>query len=106
MRKIMGEMRQHAVSQMPVVGPDGMLAGTIEEVDLLNHVLDKGHSHSQEEPIDPLVQNAKAVYPAQTPLEEAMPMLTNGYALIIADQGRPSSILTKIDVLDYVAGKM
>ncbi len=106
MRKVMSAMRQHAVSQMPVVGADGMLAGTIEEVDLLNHVLDKGHNHSQDETIDQLVQNAKAVYPPQTSLEEAMPMLTEGYALILAEQGRPTSILTKIDVLDYVAGKM
>ncbi len=106
MRAVMTAMRQHAVSQMPVIGTDGMLAGTIEEVDLLNHVLDREHNHSQDETIDQLVQNAKAVYPPQTSLEEAMAMLTDGYALIIAEQGRPTSILTKIDVLDYVAGKM
>jgi cystathionine beta-synthase len=106
MRKVMAVMRQHAISQMPVVGADGTLAGTIEEVDLLNHVLEKDHDHSQDEPIDQLVQHAKAVYPPQTPLEEAMPMLTQGYALIIADQGHPASILTKIDVLDYVAGRI
>src|SRR5512140_1893942 len=106
MRKVMATMRQNAVSQMPVVGADGMLAGTIEEVDLLNHVVESKHNHSQEESIDHLVQNAKAVYPPETPLEDAMPMLTNGYALIIVEQGRPTGILTKIDVLDYVAGKM
>jgi cystathionine beta-synthase len=106
MRKVMTAMRQHAVSQMPVVGADGMLAGTIEEVDLLNHVLESGHNHSHDESIDMLVQNAKAVFPPEASLEEAMPMLTDGYALILAEQGRPTGILTKIDVLDYVAGKM
>ncbi|HEX8990912.1 MAG TPA: pyridoxal-phosphate dependent enzyme [Anaerolineales bacterium] len=105
MRKIMTSMRQNAVSQMPVVRTDGALVGTIEEVDLLNHVLD-AHNHSQDESIDRLVQNAKAVFPPDATLEEAMPMLTEGYALIIAEQGRPTGILTKIDVLDYVAGKM
>jgi cystathionine beta-synthase len=105
MRKVMTGMRQNAVSQMPVVGADGALVGTIEEVDLLNHVLD-AHNHNQDESIDRLVQNAKAVFPPEASLEEAMPMLTQGYALIIAEQGRPSGILTKIDVLDYVAGKM
>jgi cystathionine beta-synthase len=106
MRKVMTAMRQNAVSQMPVVGPDGTLVGTIEEVDLLNHVLESSHNHSHDESIDRLVQNAKAVFPPETSLEEAMPMLTAGYALIIAEQGRPNAILTKIDVLDYVAGKM
>ncbi len=106
MRKVMTAMRQNAVSQMPVVGQDGMLAGTIEEVDLLNHVIESKHNHSSDESIDRLVQNAKAVFPPSASLEEAMPMLTDGYALIVAEQGRPSGILTKIDVLDYVAGKM
>jgi cystathionine beta-synthase len=106
MRKVMTNMRQNAISQMPVVGDDGSLAGTIEEVDLLNHVLENGHNHNPDGPIDLLVQNAKAVYPPSTSLDEAMSLLTNGYALIIAEQGKPTGILTKIDILDYVAGKM
>src|SRR5512140_101095 len=60
MRKVMTAMRQNAISQMPVVGSDGMLAGTLEEVDLLNHVLEDAHNHSQDESIDQLVQNAMA----------------------------------------------
>jgi len=106
MRKVMTNMRQNAISQMPVVGEDGSLAGTIEEVDLLNHVLENGHNHNPDESIDLLVQNAKAVFPSEASLGEAMAMLTAGYALIIADQGKPTGILTKIDILDYVAGKM
>ena len=105
MKKVMAAMRQHAISQMPVIGADGMLAGTMEEVDLLNHVLDN-HQHSQDETIDQLVQNAKAVFPPDTTLDEAMPMLTDGYALIVVEQGHPAGILTKIDVLEYVAGKI
>jgi cystathionine beta-synthase len=105
LRTVMATMRQQGISQMPVVGPDGSLVGTIEEVDLLNRVLD-AHNHTRDAVIDDLVQNAKAVYPADTVLDEAMPMLTEGYALIIADGGKPSGILTKIDVLDYVVGKI
>lgn len=105
MRKVMASMRQYAVSQMPVIGADGTLAGTIEEVDLLNHLLES-HQHLQDEPIDALIQNAQAVYPPDTTLDEAMPMLTQGFALIVVDAGKPTGILTKIDVLDYVAGKI
>jgi predicted transcriptional regulator len=35
-----------------------------------------------------------------------MPSLTAGYALIVAENSKPVGILTKIDVLDYVAGKI
>jgi len=104
-RKIIAVMHEHAISQMPVVGPDGALVGLIEEVDLLNHMLDK-HPHTQEESIDPLVQNASAVFPAETSLEEAMQSLKSGLALIVVENSKPTGILTKIDVLDYVAGKI
>ncbi len=104
-RKVVTVMHQHGVSQMPVVGADGALVGLLEEVDLLNHMLEK-HEHSNEEAIDALVQNAGAVFPPDAPLEQAMPSLTAGYALIIVENSKPVGILTKIDVLDYVAGKI
>lgn len=104
-RKVVNVMHQNAVSQMPVVDKDGNLTGLIEEVDLLNHLLEK-HDHSHEEPIDSLIQKASAVFPPETLLEEAMPSLTAGLALIVVEQNKPIGILTKIDVLDYVAGKI
>ncbi len=104
-RKVVTVMHQNGVSQMPVVGTGGELVGLLEEVDLLNHMLE-GHNHSNEEPIDPLVQNAGAVFPPETSLEETMPSLTSGYALIVVESSTPIGILTKIDVLDYVAGKI
>jgi cystathionine beta-synthase len=104
-RKVVAVMHQHGISQMPVVGKDGSLAGLIEEVDMLNHMLEK-HEHSQDETIDVLVQNAGATFPPETSLEEAMQSLKSGLALIVVDNSRPIGILTKIDVLDYVAGKI
>jgi len=106
MRKVMSIMREHSISQMPVVGPDGALVGLLEEVDLLNHLLDHEGGHSQDEAIDDLVQNARAVYPPESTLDECMPSLTEGYALLVVEGGRPVGILTKIDVLDYVAGRI
>jgi cystathionine beta-synthase len=104
-RQVVGSMHEHGISQMPVVGQDGPLVGLLEEVDLLNHMLEK-HEHSQDEVIDPLVQNAGAVFPMETSLEETMQSLKAGYALIVVENSRPVGILTKIDVLDYVAGKI
>lgn len=104
-RKVVTVMHQNAVSQMPVVGEDGSLVGLIEEVDLLNHMLEK-HDHSNDETINSLVQNANAVFPPETPLENAMPSLKDGLAIIVVEHSKPIGILTKIDVLDYVAGKI
>jgi len=104
-RNVVTTMHQNGISQTPVVGLGGELVGMIEEVDLLNHMLEK-HNHSHEEPIDSLVQNAGAVFPPDTSIEETMPSLTAGYALIVIENSKPIGILTKIDVLDYVAGKI
>ncbi len=105
MRKVMTIMRQNGISQMPVIGDDGSLIGTIEELDLLNHLMDQ-HEHSHDESIDSLVQNAKAVFPPDTSLDETMHYLTDGYALIVVEDSHPVGILTKMDVLDYVSGKI
>jgi cystathionine beta-synthase len=104
-RRVVSVMHEQGISQMPVVGEDGSLVGLIEEVDLLNHMLIE-HDHSPDEAMDPLVQNAGAVFPSETSLEETMPSLKSGYALIVVENSRPVGILTKIDVLDYVAGKI
>jgi len=105
-RKVVTVMHQHSISQMPVAGADGTLVGLLEEVDVLNHMLEQHAGHSHDEPIDGLVQNAGAVFPPEASLEETMPSLTAGYALIVIENSRPIGILTKIDVLDYVAGKI
>jgi cystathionine beta-synthase len=104
-RKVVTVMHQNGISQVPVVGSNGELVGMLEEVDLLNHMLEK-HDHSHEESIDSLVQNAGAVFPPDTTIEATLPSLTAGYALLVAENSRPIGILTKIDVLDYVAGKI
>src|SRR5262245_14952171 len=91
MRKVVTVMHEHGISQMPVVGANSALVGLLEEVDLLNHMLDR-HEHSQEEPIDSLVQNASAVFPPDTSLEDAMPSLKSGLALIVVENSRPIGI--------------
>ena len=63
-------------------------------------------STATDEPIDHLVQNADATFPPETSFEEAMQSLKSGLALIVVDNSRAVGILTKIDVLDYVAGKI
>jgi cystathionine beta-synthase len=105
MRDVMAVMREHSISQMPVVGADNALVGLIDEVDLLNHMLEH-EGHSQDEAVDGLVQNARAVFPPESTLDECMPSLTEGFALLVVEGGQPVGILTKIDVLDYVAGKI
>ncbi len=105
MRKVLALMRQNGISQVPVVSADGKLIGLLDEVDMLNHMLDH-HVHTNDESVDALVQKARAVYSPEMSLDEAVSALTAGDAVIVTENEKPIGILTKIDVLDYIAGKI
>jgi len=96
-------MKEHDISQVPALNPDGSMAGLVAEVDLLKHMLDRGASQPGDETIRDIVQPAEAVYPEDALLEEVLPVVVDGYVVLVTDGKRPTGILTKIDVLDYIA---
>jgi cystathionine beta-synthase len=99
-------MKDHDISQVPALNPDGSLAGLVTEVDLLKHMLDGGQTHTADERIAPIVQPAEAVFPASASLEEVLPVIVDGYVALVTEADRPVGILTKIDVLDYISQEM
>ncbi len=103
MSEVISLMKEHDISQVPALKPDGSLAGLVTEVDLLKHMLEKDHRHSPDETVAAIVQPAEAVFPAHCSLEEVLPQIVEGYVVLVTEADRPIGILTKIDVLDYVA---
>jgi cystathionine beta-synthase len=108
MTRVISVMKEHAISQAPVLR-DGALAGMVREVDLLNHMLMAEHEHTPDETIADIMQtNTHSVLP-DTSLEELMELFTGGadVVMVVPENGDASrggiGILTKIDVLDYVA---
>jgi cystathionine beta-synthase len=96
-------MKRHDISQVPVMGEDGELAGLVTEVSLLSHMLDVNHDHSFDETIAGMVRPAAATYPGHTLLEEVLTQIVDGNVVLVTEGSRPAGILTKIDVLDYIA---
>lgn len=96
-------MKEHDISQVPALNPNGSMAGLVTEVDLLKHMLDRGASQAGDETIRDIVQPAEAVYPEDALLEEVLPVVVDGYVVLVTDGKHPTGILTKIDVLDYIA---
>jgi cystathionine beta-synthase len=63
MMDIIALLKEHDISQVPVLRPDGTLAGLVTEVDLLKHMLKAGHDHTSDETISEIIQPAEwAVY--------------------------------------------
>lgn len=100
---VINRMKEYDISQVPVVRPDGTLAGLVTEVDLLKHMITKPSEHQQEETIAEIVQPAQAVFPGYSSLDEALPFLVEGHVAIVIENERPIGILTKIDLLDFIA---
>jgi len=103
MTDVIALMKAHDISQMPVLHSDQSLAGLVTEVDLLKHLLENSHVHSADETIAKIVCPTQAVFPASTPLEAVLPAIMDGQVALVTEENHPVGILTKIDILDFIA---
>ncbi len=107
MEEVVKLMKEHGISQAPVVDTEGRLAGVVTELALLNHLLDETHDHQVGEPIAPIVNRDPLVISADTPMNTLMQKISaSGLAIMTDDDSRITGILTKIDLLDFLAGQM
>jgi len=103
---VIGRMRQHAVSQIPVVDTVGRLTGLVTEVMLLDHMLATDSDRLPAMSIGPMVNAEVATAAEGDPLEEALPRLVASKVVVLVDSDRrPTGILTVIDALDYMASR-
>lgn len=103
MTDVIAQMKLHDISQMPVLYPDGKLGGVVTEISLLKHMLESKHTHSPEETISEIVSPTQTVFPSDTSVETVLPVIMDGQVVLVTEQDHPVGILTKIDVLDYIA---
>lgn len=106
MKDVIALMKSHDISQAPVLYPDGSLAGLVTEVDLLKHMLENNHVHTTDERIADIVCTAQAVFSITASIEEALPAIMDGQVALVTEGDRPAGILTKIDILDYIAQRI
>ena len=103
---VIARMKNYDISQVPALDNDGNIAGLVTEVDLLKYMLEAGQRIGPGATIAPIIQEAQATYPAHTLLEEVLPDIIEGYVILVTEDRHPIGILTKIDILDYIAQEM
>lgn len=103
MTDVIGLLKANDISQAPVLYQDGRLAGLVTEVELLKHMLERGHVHSAEETIAKIVCSTQAVFTTNTSLDAVLPAIMDGQVALVTEKDQPVGILTKIDLLDYIA---
>jgi len=99
-------MKQHDISQVPIVDDQEKLAGIVTEVELLDHMLTEGHTHDASETIEPLVRTDLATVTPDTLLEALMTVFTTRRVVLVVEDERLVGIITKIDLLEYLTGQM
>jgi cystathionine beta-synthase len=99
---VIRKLKEHDISQMPVLSAEGAFLGLVNEVDVLNHLV-LGPAHGPDDTIADLVRTDVATLGPDAPLETLMSVFVNRQAAVVMEDGRVTGILTKIDILDYLA---
>lgn len=103
---VIARLKEHDISQMPVLKTDGTLAGLVSEVDLLKHLFEARHTHDPEETIESIIEQSIPVFTANALLEDVLPKFFESPVILVIEEDRPIGILTKIDALDFIAQKI
>jgi cystathionine beta-synthase len=99
--EVIALMKQHDVSQLPVV-EDGRVLGLVTEVELLDHLLTADHPHKPNETIKGLIRPQVATVAPGTSLETLTSMFTTRRVVLVVEEERLVGIITKIDLLDFL----
>ncbi len=102
-QQIIRLMKQHGISQIPVLDGD-RLVGIISEVDLLNALLKD--PDSVDRPVADLVDQNYVVVPSDTPVRRLALIFAEGKVALLQEDGKIRAVVTKIDLIDHVAGLM
>lgn len=99
-RDVISRMKAHGISQLPVTR-GGELIGAIAEVDLLRYLV-SGES-SLDGAVEPLIESDYATVAPTTRIEEVKVILSKARMAIVLEDERIVGIITKIDLIDYLA---
>jgi cystathionine beta-synthase len=100
-------MKEHNISQLPVVNSEDRLVGLVSEIDLLNHMLEADHVHQADETIEGMINTDAPVVGQNARLETLMSLIKDRPAVVIVNtDDQVKGILTKIDILDYLSSQL
>ena len=105
MREVINLMKELDISQLPVVDK-GQVVGMVTEVELLNHMLFSTHPHTADETIADIIRTDFISVDADTPMETLMSVFATARVAVVLENDRLAGIITKIDLLDYLAGQV
>jgi cystathionine beta-synthase len=110
---VIAKMKQHDVSQLPVVGERDQLLGLVTEVSLLSYLLRQPGGEATQTPIEDagVIDSSVPTLSPETPIESLMSVFsTTSVALVTeripgSEDRQVVGIITKIDLLDFLTNR-
>jgi cystathionine beta-synthase len=99
--KVVEAMRQHGISQMPVITPSGDAEGMIHEYDLLNALI--AGTHKLADPIDPITAPLQGIVTLETSIAQLRDVFAEDNVAVVKEGHKVVAILTKIDLIEHLA---
>jgi cystathionine beta-synthase len=94
------QMKTHGISQLPVLDSNDQLHGIIGESDLLDYLISGG---AMEHTIADLHAHEVTTVDPDMPLDELTMILGRSQAAVVVRDGVLAGIVTKIDMIDFLA---
>jgi len=101
---VVKKMKDHDISQMPVVDAEGRCTGMIHEYDLLNFLIEGKHRLS--EVVEPLVQPLQGIVSVDTPVVRLRDIFNDDNVAVVKEGDRITGILTKIDLIEFLGQRL
>jgi cystathionine beta-synthase len=102
LRNVIGLMKEHGISQVPVMDR-GRLAGLVSEIDLLNYLLK--NPGSMDVAVDELVEADYATVTPQTKIKLLKNIFNDAKLVCVLERDDLVGVITKIDLIEYLASK-
>ena len=100
LRVAIGRLKEHDVSQLPVVD-GGRLVGLVSEIDLLNYLL--SNPGQLDTPVGDLVEADYATVTPQTKVRLLRNIFNDAKAVFVLNGDELAGVITKIDLIEYLA---
>jgi cystathionine beta-synthase len=97
---VVERLRQHGISQMPVLSHDGRAVGMIHEYDLLNALV--ANKAKFADTIDSIIAPMQGVVSPETSLTRLREVFAQDKVAVVKDGEKVLAIVTKIDLIEYL----
>jgi cystathionine beta-synthase len=104
--QVVSLLKEHDISQVPVVDADGKLLGIVTEADLLQHLVHGDHVHDPDENIAGIVNPNVITVQPDASVESVLAVFERGKIVVVTKGECPVGILTKIDLIDFLANQI